>query len=178
MGIRFRKSALHNSNTSAKHAETTLSSLRQDTDLWYRICVLLHDLCTYCDDPSALRRLDLTTDKLFICAPYFSESDAVKLLTTRIQNTVEVATTEEQWARGSQKSPLSSSEMTTVEEAIKKQWTGFFDNRRASGKSRSCPWYYMVPIYMSVLGITREELKDSRFLRRVWRHGPGDLKSQ
>ena len=100
------------------------------------------------------------------------------MLTTQIQNTVEVARTKEQWASGSQKSALSSSEMTTVEEAINEQLANFFDKRIASGNSRPCRAYNIVPIYMSVLNIDREELKDWRFLKRVWRHGPGDLKSQ
>ena len=175
MGIRNRKSAVHDSDNSAKHVQTRLSSLRGDTDLWYRICILLNDLRTYWDDPSAVRRLLSTTHKLFIGAPYFSESDAVKMLTTRIQNTAEVATTEGQWTSGSQESLLSSSEMTTVEEAINKEKANFFDKREASGKSRNCEAYRLVPINMSVLGITKEELQDER---RFWRYGPGDLKSQ
>ena len=178
MEIRIRKSAVHHSNNSAKHAQTTLSSLREDTGLW-RICVLLNDLRKYWDDPSAVRRLLSTTHKLYIGAPYFSESDAVKILTTRIQNTVEVATTEGPWTSGSQKSllsssdsqksPLSSSDMTTVEEAINKEKTHFFDKRRARGNSRPSDAYRMVPINMSVLGINKEELQDKHFLRRLWR---------
>ena len=178
MGIRPRKSALHHSNDSAKHAQTTLSSLRQDTDLWYRICVLLNDLSTVWDDPLAERCLSKTTHELYISAPYFSEFDAVKVLTTQIQNTVEVATTEDQWASGFQETPLSSSEMTTLEEAIHDRWARFVAMRRASGNSRPAGPHHMLPIYMSVLGIKKEELKDGRFLSRLWRYGPGDLKSQ
>ena len=178
MGIRTRKSALHHSNDNAKHAQTTLSSLRQDTDLWYRVCVLLNDLSTYRVDPSAERRLLKTTHELFISAPYFSESDAVKVRTTPIQTTIKVATTEEQWASGSQETPFSSSKMTTLEEAVHNRLAKVFEQHRASGDSRPCVPYDIVPVYMSFLGINKEELRDERFLRRLRRRGPGDLKSQ
>ena len=178
MGIRIRKSAVHHSNDSAKHAQTTLSSLRQDTDLWYRICVLVRDLDTFWFDPVAERCLSKTTHELHISAPYFSESDALKVLTTQIQNTGGVVTTEKQWASGSQETPLPSSEITTLEDAIHDRWAIFGERRRASGISRPCQPYHMVPIFMSVLGINEDELKDERFLRRLTRYGPGKRKSQ
>ena len=178
MGIRIRKSAVHHSNDSAKNAQTTLSSLRQDTDLWYRICVLLNDLSTSWSDPSAERRVSKTTHKLYIGAPYFSESDAVKMLTTRIGNTAGVATREEQQTSGFQETPLPSSEIVTLEDALHTRLAKFLDKRRARGDLRPCGPHNMAPMYMSLLGVTKEELKDKRFLRRLWRCGPGDLKSQ
>ena len=176
MAKRTRKSAIHHSDNIAKQAETTLSTLRQDTDLWYRVRVLLNDLSTIGSDPSAERRLSLTAHELYISAPYFSESEAVKVRTIQIQNTVEAATTEEQSATGSQETPPSSVEMITLEEAIYKRLANFFDKRRASGDSRPCGPHDMVPVYMSVFCIGKDELKDERFLSRLRRSGLGDLK--
>ena len=173
-----RKSAVHHTDNTPQHAETSLSILRQDTDLWYRICVLLHDLSTIYKDPSAEMRLSFTEHELYISAPYFSESDAAKVRTTKIQNTVEAAATEGQSAYSSQETLLSSCKKITVEEAIHNRLANFFDKRRASGDSRPCGPHDMVPIYLNVFGIGKHELRNERFLSRLRRSGPGDLKSQ
>lgn len=178
MANKSRKSAVRHSNNTSKHAETSLSILRQDTDLWYRICVLLHDFSTIYRDPSAEMRLSFTEHELYLSAPYFSESDAAKVRTTRIPNTVEAAAKDEQSAYGSYETPPSASKMITVEEAIHNQLDNFFAKRRARGDSRPCGPHDMATVYMSVFGIRKEELKDERFLSRLRRSGPGYLKSQ
>ncbi|KAM0802260.1 hypothetical protein BDR22DRAFT_843951 [Usnea florida] len=93
-------------------------------------------------------------------------------------NIVEVVTTGKQWASGFHETPLLSSEMTIVEEAIDNLLAHFFDKRRASGDSRPCGPHDMVPVCMSVSCMYKEELKDECFMSRLRRSGLGDLGSQ
>lgn len=172
------QNAVSQSDKSAKPAEATLSNLRQDANLWYRIRVLLHDLSNIGGDPSAERRLSSTTHKLYISAPYFTESEAIKVRTTVLDNPTE-ATTAEDRSNGSSKNPSPPSyDKATLEEAIHNRLANFFDKRRASGDSRPCGPHDMFPIYVSAFGIGKEELKDKRFLSRLRRSGLGDSKSQ
>lgn len=64
-------------------------------------------------------------------------------------------------------------EKVTLEQAIHNRLANFFDKRGASGDSRPCGPHDMVPIYMSVFGIGKEELRDERFLGRLRRSGLG-----
>lgn len=98
-----------------------------------------------------------------------------------IDNTIETTTTTvEQSETSSVEVPSSSAacEKVTVEEAIHNRLANFFDKRRASGDSRPCGTHDMVPIYVSVFGIGKGELKDERFLSRLRRCGLGESKSQ
>lgn len=167
-----RKCAVKQSDDSAKPAEMKLSTLRHDADLWYRIRVLLHDLSNIGNDPSAEKRLSSTMHELYISAPYFTESEAIKVRTTLIDNTTEATTIEDQ------KHPsLSPCEKAKLEEAIHNRLANFFDKRKASGDSRPCGPHDMVPIYVSAFGIGKEELEDEKFLSRLRRSGLGDFKS-
>ena len=64
-------------------------------------------------------------------------------------------------------------EKVTLEQAIHNRLANFFDKWGASGDSRPCGPHDMVPIYVSVLGIGKEELRDERFLGRLRRSGLG-----
>lgn len=62
-------------------------------------------------------------------------------------------------------------ELMTIEEAIKSSLKNFFEKRRASGDARPCGPHDMGPIYRAVFGITKEDLKDEKFLSRLSRAG-------
>ena len=177
MAKQSRKSAVNQSEDGASIAETACPTLRQDADLWYRILVLLHDLSNFGSDLSAEKRLSSTTHELYISAPYFTESEAVKIRTTAIANITQAARMEDQRAK-SFKARSSSIEMIPLEVAIHKRLADFFDKRKASGDSRPCGPHDMFPIYQSAFGIAKEELKDKRFLSRLRRTGLEDSKSQ
>jgi hypothetical protein len=164
--------------------KTFLSDLKQDSDLWYKIHVLIYDLCNIKTDPSAESRTLLTTDELYISGPYFTESESALVKHTIIQgirNTQVPTETEEitekpTTAEGANAAKEHSSsiipkEPKTVEEAIKERLAGFFDKRKASGDSRPCGPHDMTPIYESVFGIHHSELQDERFLGRLRRSG-------
>ena len=177
MPKKSRKSTKDQSHDSADVVPTTLSTLRQDADLWYRLLILLHDLNNIGSDPLAEKRLSSTTHELYISAPYFSESEATKIRATMIDSTVDVLETEDESASSTEAPSTSSPEML-LEEAIHNRLASFFDKRKASGDSRPCGPHDMLPVYISVFGIRKEELQDERFLSRLRRSGVGEIKPQ
>ena len=155
--------------TSEKHAvreaPVTLSSLREDLDLWYRIRVLLYDLNNVKDRLSE-KRLSSTMNELYISEPYFRDVDASKIRTALINE----ADVPDLFSNGI--SPEAQG--ITIEQALHHKLENFLDKRKASGDSRPCGPHDMVPIYGSIFGITKEDLGDERFLGRLRRSGLGD----
>jgi len=165
---------------------TTLSDLMQDASLWYKIHVLIYDLCNIKTDPSSESRTLLTTDELYISGPYFTASESILIKATIIQDirNTEITAENDEAAGGIitvEATPAETlattrdftveRETRTIEEAIKERLAGFFDKRRASGDSRPCGPHDMAPIYESVFGIQHSELQDERFLGRLRRSG-------
>ncbi|EPE25418.1 hypothetical protein GLAREA_01330 [Glarea lozoyensis ATCC 20868] len=73
---------------------------------------------------------------------------------------------------------IDSSEMMTIETAIKSCLQNFFEKRRASGDERPCGPHDMGPIYRAVFGIAKEDLRDEKFLSRLRRTGLGGEKQR
>jgi hypothetical protein len=167
--------------------KTTLSDLKQDKDLWYKINVLIYDLCNIKTNPSSESRTLLTTDELYISGPYFTASESALIKATIIQDIGNAGVTTE-----TDESEETNQEITAIEEAasaedlgsltverepkmiveaIKERLARFFDKRRASGDSRPCGPHDMAPIYESVFSILHSELQDERFLGRLRRSG-------
>jgi hypothetical protein len=67
-------------------------------------------------------------------------------------------------------------ETMSIEAAIKSCLQNFFEKRRASGDARPCGPHDMGPIYQAVFGITKEDLKNEKFLSRLRRTGLGQSK--
>ena len=153
---------------STKSTTFTLSSLRQEQpDLWYRIRILLYDLGNVAKDPLSEKRLSSTTNELYISAPYFSEDEAISIRTALIDNH------DAENADHSDNDSAGEGQLT-VENAIHQRLTGFLDKRKASGDARPCGPHDMIPVYGDVFGISKEELRDERFLSRLRRSGLGD----
>lgn len=140
---------------------TSVSVLKTDPFLLYRIWVLLYDLHNVANDHSAEKRTLSTTNELYLSAPYF---------TTLQADLVRGAIVEEK--EGSEIS--DDPKPQTVEEAIQDRLANFFEKRRASGDARPCGPHDMAPVYQGVFGIDRKELQDERFLSRLRRTGLGD----
>lgn len=62
----------------------TLSDLRQNSDLWHRVLVLLYDLDNLAKDPESEKRLSSTTHVLYISEPYFTQDEATAILNATI----------------------------------------------------------------------------------------------
>ncbi|KAI4109167.1 MAG: hypothetical protein LQ339_001973 [Xanthoria mediterranea] len=146
---------------------TMLSDIRSNPDLWYRIQVLLHDLSTVGHDLSSEKRLSVTTNELYISAPYFSEAEATQILSTLIETST---LSDENSVAHSPKILIAS-----IQDTIHQRLANFFDKRKASGDSRPCGPHDMLPIYLDVFKLQRQDLKDERFLGRLRRSGLGDL---
>lgn len=133
----------------ARKSDSTLAELRNDRDLWYKVCVLLYDLHNLRKDKTCESRTLQTTDPQYISAPYFSDEEAATVKGT-------VLTTG-----------------FTVEEAITKELENFFEKRKASGDWRPCGPHDMAPMYLSVFGIDKSEIEDEKFVSRIKRSGLG-----
>ncbi|CAO1596948.1 hypothetical protein XANCAGTX0491_000775 [Xanthoria calcicola] len=144
-----------------------LSDIRSNPDLWYRIQVLLHDLSNVGHDPSSEKRLSITTNELYISAPYFSEAEATQILSTLIETSIP---SDEDSIAHSPKILTAS-----IQETIHQRLANFFDKRKASGDSRPCGPHDMLPIYLDVFKLQKQDLKDEKFLGRLRRSGLGDF---
>ena len=70
-----------------------------------------------------------------------------------------------------------SNDAVTVEQAVQTKLADFFGKRKASGDARPCGPHDLVPVYTSVFGIGRNDLKEERFLSRMRRTGLGEMQS-
>ncbi|KAG9717062.1 hypothetical protein KCU73_g15467, partial [Aureobasidium melanogenum] len=61
-----------------------LQALQANQNLWYKVRVLLHDLCNIATDRAAELRTLATTDEIYISAPYFTAEEAALVKTTQI----------------------------------------------------------------------------------------------
>jgi hypothetical protein len=79
---------MHKQKHLPKHAPEMniqgLPELQANNDLWYKIHVLLHDLCNIATDRAAESRTLATTDELYISAPYFTTDEAALVKSTKI----------------------------------------------------------------------------------------------
>ncbi|KEQ73588.1 hypothetical protein M436DRAFT_72873 [Aureobasidium namibiae CBS 147.97] len=134
----------------------SLQALQANRDLWYKIQVLLYDLCNIVTDRTAESRTLATTDELYISAPYLAADEAALVKQTRI-------------------SPPTLQEISDApchhRRNIKGCLENFFEKRRASGDARPCDPHDMGPIYLAVFGVSKEELRDEKFLSRLRRAG-------
>ncbi|KAL9098102.1 MAG: hypothetical protein Q9163_006173 [Psora crenata] len=149
---------------TTESSNTTLSALRQDSDLWYRIHVLLYDLSNVANLDSQ-KRISLTVHELYISDPYFSELEAIRIRTALIDTDHDTS---------GDGTYLSSLQGVTIEEAIHHKLADFLDKRKASGDARPCGPHDIVPIYSDIFKIGKDELKDERFLSRMRRSGLRD----
>ena len=147
-----------------KSTTVTLSDLRQDLDLWYRIRVLLYDLNNVKDHASE-KRLSSTTNELYISEPYFKDHEATKIRTASVDNADQ---------KGLSGGIPTSSQTLAVEQALHHQLENFLDKRKASGDARPCGPHDVIPVYSSIFGITKEHLRDERLVGRLARSGLGD----
>ncbi|TGO42466.1 hypothetical protein BHYA_0008g00570 [Botrytis hyacinthi] len=150
------KSQLMNSFVS-EHVRAThsMSDLQADHDLWYKIRVLIHDLHNIANDHATQARTQNTTDELYVSGPYFTLGEAARIKGTIVP------------------SPI----LTEIPEFEELEFEGdlehylFFEKRKASGDARPCGPYDMGPIYRATFMVSREELKDEKFLGRLRRAG-------
>ena len=160
--------------TSTELSTVTLSSLRQNSDLWFRIQALLYDLSSVGSDPSSEKRLSATTNELYIGTPYFTDCEAAQIRSTLVQIRFPVETTD----TGSKNicpSTKNDSANISIEHMIHKDLTSFFNKRRASGDARRCGPHDLLPIFLKIFEIEKIDLTCEKFRGRLKRSGLRDI---
>ena len=163
-----------NNGPKAKQAEAakiTLSELKGNRNVWYKIHVLIYDLCNIKNDRSSESRIERTVDELYISEPYFTTSEAAFIKATLVEITKSTEDIIDNEVISNEEVNSATKGFKAVEEAIKERLSNFYDKRKASGDFRPCGPHDMVPVYLSVFGIPRGELEDERFLGRLRRSG-------
>lgn len=140
-------------NELSKRPMLAIEDIRQDSNLWYKVRVLIFDLYNLSKYPICANRLEQTVDEHYISAPYFTEEEAVAVKSARV---FESATDEIGM---------------TIGEAISSRLEQFFEKRRASGDARPCGPHDMVPVFLDVFGMDKKELEEDNFVSRVRRAG-------
>lgn len=171
--------------TATQKTEMNLPALQENHDLWYKIKVLLYDLCNIATDRASESRTLATTDELYISAPYFTADESTLIKSTQIIPPIpqEIPEFEQfDYERSDEEQDTISKDLpvkgltlparlVTIEDAIKECLVKFFEKRRASGDARPCGPHDMGPIYLAIFGVSKEELKDEKFLSRLRRAG-------
>ncbi|EGX88648.1 hypothetical protein CCM_08693 [Cordyceps militaris CM01] len=145
---------------------TTVSAIRNDPNLGYKLRALIYDLLNISRDPCSERRLNTTTDEHYLSLPYFSSEESQVIKNAVID--VEPALYNVPGDFGEDDARLIS---RSVADALELVLSGFFDKRRASGDSRPCGPHHLAPLYAALYGINLAELQDAKFLARLRRNG-------
>lgn len=154
-------------STSSSHPKLA-TDLKTDTNLGYKLRVLLYDLRNMVKDRSSEARTLATTHPTYISGPYFTPDEA-----DLVRNTVVILINEDENQEGeTTKGGDPCPSETTVEQAIHTRLANFFEKRLASGDARPCGPHDMAPIYEGLFGISKEELQDDeKVLSRLRRCG-------
>ncbi|KAH0283950.1 hypothetical protein KCU62_g8652, partial [Aureobasidium sp. EXF-3399] len=123
-----------NPRAATQETEMSLQALQANRDLWYKIQVLLYDLCNIVTDRTAESRTLATTDELYISAPYLAADEAALVKQTRIspptlQEISEFELLEDKQDTISQdphvEEPTPPVRLVTIEEISKDAWRTF-----------------------------------------------------
>lgn len=148
-----QKTAIQRNESPVNKPILTLEDIKQDSNLWYKIRVLIFDLYSLSKYPICATRLEQTVDELYISAPYFTEKEAVAVKAAQVYESA------------------TDDIGTTVGEAIGSRLTTFFEKRRASGDARPCGPHDMVPVFLNIFGMKKSEIEEEKFVARVKRAG-------
>jgi hypothetical protein len=124
-------------------------------NVWYKVLVLIHDLRNFATDYNARARLEAVVDASYISLPYFQDDECTLMKECLVTNTT-TTTTE------------------TLAAAIESFLAQLVQKRVASGDFRPCAAHDLAPLFESLLGVTKEDIKNERFLARLARSGLGD----
>ena len=135
-----------------------VSDLRQDVNIWFKILVLLYDFSNFAKDAQSEMRLNCTIHMLYISEPYFRDFEADSIL-------------------GATLDVDEGSPKVSVEEAIYRAFENFAEKTKASGDSRPSGPHGLLPVYCDIFGVSKDELKDEKFLSRLRRSCIGGRQS-
>ncbi|KAF8854033.1 hypothetical protein BDZ45DRAFT_747906 [Acephala macrosclerotiorum] len=138
----------------------TLQDLRKDTDLWYRLKHLIHDLrIAHLDQDAAARVHEITAMTEYLPrAPYFTSSEHARILSTLV-----IVPTHSKKDRGDES---SEKKKTTVQKAIEETFLLFLSESKKV-KRREGREFGLAEVYGTVFGVEGWEFGDGVFGDRL-----------
>lgn len=129
-----------------------LPSLKKDTNLWYKLHILLYDLRHFSHPSPSHSRLEKLTDPYYLGAPYFNPLEADKIKTLHVAGDITLS--------------------TLIEETLSERLARRNKKREQSGDYRVCAAHDVAPILEKALGIRPKDLeKDRGFLEMMAARG-------
>ncbi|TIA22214.1 hypothetical protein D6C80_01441 [Aureobasidium pullulans] len=130
----------------------TISDLKSNSPLWWRIHVFTYDLRHYRERPDSLDRLETIVDISHLSTPYFNESEVTQLKST----------------------PLSMGKTLeeTIEQTLHERLNRRLKKRQESNDYRVCAAHDLAPIFEKAFGLDHKQLvRDVEFLKLVDENG-------
>ena len=113
----------------------------------------------------------MTTDPLYISAPYFTADEAASLKGAIVDTWMPPAHDDPDIYEVLDFEGSLEQEPMTVQEMIERCMARFLEKRRASGDFRPCGPHDMAPVYDAVFGLDGADLRAEGFLRRLRKSG-------
>ncbi|THX20668.1 hypothetical protein D6D17_00519 [Aureobasidium pullulans] len=130
----------------------TISDLKSNNPLWWRIHVFTYDLRHYRERPDSLERLETIVDISYLSTPYFNESEVTQLKSTLLSTG---KTLEE-----------------TIEQTLHERLNRRLKKRQESNDYRVCAAHDLAPIFEKAFGLEHKQLaRDVEFLKLVDENG-------
>ncbi|KAH7383571.1 hypothetical protein BKA64DRAFT_760358 [Cadophora sp. MPI-SDFR-AT-0126] len=157
----------------------TVSDLRNNTPLWYKLHVLIYDLHNFRTAPHSQARLDSITSTSYVGPPYFTAAEAQMIKSTRIDTSpaVHPGVKKAKSPSQSQSESQAQSEQqnmkrleVVIEETLNERLERRLKKREESGDFRVCAAHDLAPILEKALGVSARDLqRDEEFLGLVER---------
>ncbi|KAJ2972357.1 hypothetical protein NQ176_g7203 [Zarea fungicola] len=185
-GKRGKRSSNSNSEPvkalqSANSLPMSTSEVSEHQDLGYKLRVLIHDLVNMTKNPTAVARLNSTTDEHYISLPYFTPEEGLLVRNAIIDTEPDLYhvpsyggfdhNDDDNDQADGKASTTTSLATKHVHEALSTILSTFLEKRRASGDARPCGPHHLAPLYAALFGIALEEIQDAGFLTRLRKNG-------
>ena len=141
-------------------SSTSLPELKMDSNIWYKIHVLLYDLRHFEQSNISQSRLETVIDPSYLGEPYFNPEEAEKIKGARLDGDKTLS--------------------ALIEETLDERLNRRMKKRVESGDYRVCAAHDVAPILEKALGIKPKDLeRDQGFLNTMAANGlhlkPGEL---
>jgi len=131
---------------------TSLPELKRNSNIWYRIHVLLYDLRHFEQSNVSRSRLETVVDPSYLGEPYFNQDEAEEIKGTHLNGDKAMS--------------------ALIEEILNERLNRRMKKRVESGDYRVCAAHDVAPILEKALGIKPKDLeRDQAFLDTMSAHG-------
>ena len=130
------------SRSSMDNAQPSLAELKMDSNIWYKIHVLLYDLRHFEQSSISRSRLETVIDPSYLGEPYFNQVEAEKIKGARLEGDKTLS--------------------ALIEETLNERLDRRAKKRVQSGDYRICAAHDIAPILEKALGIKPKDLERSQ----------------